>query len=170
MSKAPLFLTVSLEGIGTEAFWDHSPHLYFTACRWGSVSWKNVPEIFSLLYCRTLMSTDVANQPAAIYVSPVDDQVCLKSWSLVWFQEVLPLPELNSEVNAGANSLRVRFWHFARRLHLKLSIILTAESHLQKKDKKDKSVSWHLVTSFYGWWISVTWQVQSYQAMDGWVA
>lgn len=115
-------------------------------------------------------SKDVANQPAAIYVSPGDDQVCLKSWSLVWFQEVLPLPELNSDVNAGANSLWVRFWHFARRLHLKLSIILTGESHLQQKDKKDKSVAWHLVTSFYGWWISVTWQVQSYRAMDGWVA
>lgn len=28
-------------------------------------------------------SKDVANQPAAIYGSPGDDQVCLKSWSLV---------------------------------------------------------------------------------------
>lgn len=112
---------------------------------------------------------DAANQHATIYLRVGDDQGCLKSWSLVWFQEVLPSPELNSDVNTGANSLWVRFWHFTRHLHLKLSIILTVESHLQQKDKKDISVAWHLVTSFYGWWISLTWQVQSYRAMDGWV-
>lgn len=136
---------------------------------WGTVTGKKVSEVFSAVFQNSLL-TDVANQPGTIYVSPGDDQVCLKSWSLVWFWEVLPLPGLNSDVNDGANSLWVRFWHFARRLHFELSIILTVESHLQQKDKKDKSVAWHLVTSFYGWLISVTWQVQSYRAMDGWVA
>lgn len=28
--------------------------------------------------------------------------------------------------------------------------MLTIEAHLQEKDKKDKSVAWHLVTSFMG--------------------
>lgn len=150
MSKIPHFLTVSPEKTWNWGFLrlQFSPlwHcLYVRLC----VMEECTRNILSAVL-QNSVSTDVADQPAAIYLSPGDDQVCLKSWSLVWFQEVLPLPELNSDVNASANSLRVRFWHFARCLHLELSIILTVESHLQQKDKKDKSVAWHLVTSFYG--------------------
>lgn len=152
-----------------EVFWDLNLNLFLTDYMWGSISEECIWNILSAVLQDSVLA-DVENQPDAIYLRVGDDQECLKSWSLVWFQEVIPSPELNSDVNTGPNSLWVRFWHFARRLHLELSIILTVESHLQKKDKKDKSVAWHLVASFHGWWISLTWQAQSYQVIDGWVA
>lgn len=50
-------------------------------------------------------------------------------------------------------------------LQLESSVILTIESHLQGKDKKDKFTSRHLLTSLWRWWIPVLVKAQNNWAM-----
>lgn len=49
---------------------------------------------------------------------------------------------------------------------LESSVILTIESHLQGKDEKEKSTSWHLLTSLWRWWIPVLGKAQNNWAME----
>lgn len=49
---------------------------------------------------------------------------------------------------------------------LESSVILTIESHLQGKDKKEKSTSWHLLMSLWRWWILVLCEAQNNWAME----
>ena len=45
-------------------------------------------------------------------------------------------------------------------------VILTIESYLQGKDKKDKSTFWHLLTSLWRWWRLVLGKAQNNWAME----
>lgn len=49
---------------------------------------------------------------------------------------------------------------------LESSVILTTESHLQGKNEKEKSMSWHLLTSLWRWWIPVLGKAQNNWAME----
>lgn len=58
-------------------------------------------------------------------------------------------------------------WHFTgASSQCESSVILTIESHLEEKDKKDKSTSWHLLTSLWRWWIPVLGEAQNNWGME----